>query len=244
MALRDEIHNVIQAAPGLPPLELHAPVMDVPALIKHGAAFSRQADRAGGEDWAAANGVTAAQRPATWEPDPSTSQENLLMQSLAWGDADALSKAARRMGILWESSDAAKFMAAVVMRERAQDEMGQRGYGPMHAELRIAVAVSPAVCAAPMPALTPAPTGAAANPPPPPAHLRPAGDAGPGLLPPASPCRAGPTAALAVPAPSTRAIAPARARPGMNGAGARAVNVPQAQLQKNARAAAAVAQKR
>ena len=45
-------------------------------------------------------------------------------------------------------------------------------------------------------------------------------------------------------APSTRAIAPARARPGMNGAGARAVNVPQAQLQKNARAAAAVAQKR
>ena len=244
MALRDEIHNVIQATPGLPPLELHAPVMDVPALIKHGAAFSRQADRADGEAWAAANGVTAAQRPTTWEPEPSTSQKKLLMQSLAWGDADALSKAARRMGILWESSDAAKFMAAVAMRERAQDEMGQRGYSPMHAELRTAVAVSPAVCAAPMPALTPAPAGAAANPPPPPAHLRTAGGAGPGLLPPAPPCRAGPTAALAVPAPSARDIAPERVRPGKHGAGARTLNVPQAQLEKNARAAAARAQKR
>ena len=96
--------------PGLPPLELHTPVMDdVPAFTKHVAAFSCQADRADGEAWAAANGVPAAQRPSTWEPEPSTSQKKLLMQSLAWGDADALSKAARRMGILWESSGAAKF---------------------------------------------------------------------------------------------------------------------------------------
>ena len=100
MALRDEIHNVIQAAPGLPPLELHAPVMDVPALIKHGAAFSRQADRADGEAWAAANGVTAAQRPTTWEPEPSTSQKKLLMQSLAWG---TLMRSAKPPGV-WASS--------------------------------------------------------------------------------------------------------------------------------------------
>jgi len=237
MALRDEIHNVIHATPGLPPLHLHTPVMDVPAIIKHGAVFSRQAGREKGARLA--EELSMPQTTAEWQPEPDGQQKELLMKSEAWRDGDAalLCALANRMRILWEETDASKFMAAVAMRERAQTEMGKRSYGVMHAELRLPVIVPAAAAAVSAPAL-PAPAGATPKPPPPPAILRPSGGAGPGLLSAAPPCNAGAPLPLVVPAPDRQVQLAERMRPQKYGAGPRKTGISEADAAKLAAEAA------